>query len=167
MIFLKMMNKIMMMTTHWQNSISISITFECLARFFPEWNIMFPRAHVIWRLIKENLVIWRLIHMLYIYVMIKLNHVIIWRLIKLNHVHWKIYPLVILLDRTSDFEGGPNVDSGSPSHLQLHHLQGAKRRQNICSRDGRGAKTSENICWQKASLNFGFEMTETGVNHAV
>ena len=25
-------------------------TFECLARFFPEWNIMFPRAQVIWRL---------------------------------------------------------------------------------------------------------------------
>ena len=29
------------------------------------------------------------------------------------------------------------------------------------------AKTCENICWQKASLYFGFEMTETGVNHAV
>ena len=28
-------------------------------------------------------------------------------------------------------------------------------------------KTSGNICWQKASLYFGFEMTETGVNHAV
>ena len=91
---------------------------------------------------------------------VKLNH-------HHNHVYWKIYPLVILLDRTSDFEGGPNVHGGSPSHLQLHHLQGAKRRQNICSRDGRGAKTSENICWQKASLYFGFEMTETGVNHAV
>ena len=30
--------------------IMMMTTFECLARFFPEWNIMFPRAQVIWRL---------------------------------------------------------------------------------------------------------------------